>query len=194
MKHKKNTTKSNTSNPARNINGDKNRHPSCVTGYMFQVSRLRGFGLVEIVVVVGLLAIAGIAVISAYNLILINSLQGVHSVKALFLAEEGLEAARLLRDESWSTKIAPLTSGTKYWPVFSTTTGKWQLSGSEVFVDGTFERTLEVASVYRDANSDLADSGTLDPNAKKVTASVSWRRGQATTTKTITTYLTNLFE
>ena len=156
--------------------------------------RASGFGLVEIVVVAGLLAISGVAMMSAYNTILVNSLQSLYSTKAAFLAEEGLEAVRLLRDDGWSSNVAALSSGTTYWPVFSTSTGRWQAGTDPVFIDGLFERSFRLADVYRNGDGDLADTGALDSNAKKVTVSVSWRRGQATTTKTITTYLTNLFE
>src|SRR3990167_1174999 len=48
--------------------------------------------------------------------------------------------------------------------------------------------------VRRNADKDISDSGDVDDNIRKVTIAVSWQDGRGTTTKKISTYVTNLFK
>lgn len=118
------------------------------------------------------------------------SRQAVHSAQASFLLEEGSEASRIVRDNSWTT-FSALTNGTVYYPTYSG--GTWTLSTTPNQVDSFFTRTVTLSAVYRDGNDDIASSGTLDSDIKKITVSVSWQEGSTTLTKTISFYLTNLF-
>lgn len=153
----------------------------------------RGFGLVETVVGTAILLVILLGLVQAgqYAFRLVNDAN--LKLRASFLAEEGIEAVRTLRDVSWSLNIAPVANGIDYYPAFSG--GAWQISQTPVsLVDGIFDRRVSFSAVYRDANDAItASGGALDPDAKKVTVSVSWTNRGRTATTTISTYFTNLF-
>lgn len=152
-----------------------------------------GFGLPETVIAVGLVAFVLIGLAQAATLAtrLVNAAD-LHT-RAGFLAEEGIEAVRALRDTGWSVNIAPLDTTRDYAVVFSE--NAWRLvSAPQPAVDGRFDRRVRIANVYRDANDNIVPSGgTLDANTKQVTLTVSWSDRGRTASTTIATYLANLF-
>jgi len=158
---------------------------------MFYKNKQKGFGLLEIII--GLAAISfslfGILSVSQVSLQIINN--DTQKLKADFLAEEGMEAVRILRDFSWNNNIKPLTPDNDYYLYFNGNT--WQSTTTPVYIDG-FERKFVLSDVYRDGNDDIASGGNLDPDTKKITIFVSWQRRNSTTTDIISTYLTNLFK
>ena len=130
--------------------------------------------MVEGVIAAAIILGAVLALLGVHNLYLKTALSNGEALKAVYLAEEGIENIRFLRDVSWSTNISGLTS-------LSTT------------IDN-FYRTVTLSEVNRDANSDIVSSGgTVDINTKLVVSSVSWWNGVSTTTKSISTYITNLY-
>lgn len=159
---------------------------------MFNNYSNRGFGLLEIVLAVSIISLTLFGLSNtarvSYRLISDNT----NKVKAAFLLEETIETVRILRDQSWQTRIASLSVGTNYFLTFNGT--QWRTSTTNVFVDDIFERKIQVSDVYRDANDDIAASGTLDPDTKKITASVSWGTRTGTSTESISTYITDLFD
>src|SRR3989338_11261228 len=65
-----------------------------------------GFGLVEIVVAVGIISITLFALLQT-ELVAIKLLRTEkENLEAMLLAEESLEAVRSIRDESWASNIA----------------------------------------------------------------------------------------
>ncbi len=147
---------------------------------------MKGFGLIEIVVVTAMISIAffgfsqaGIAALKALHAARTN-------LEATFIAEEALEAVRSLRDESWTTNVAPLANNTPYYPIIEN--GKWKLTTTkQPLINGHFNRFLIFDQVFRDAEDRIAVLGTVDPDMRKVTAT-------ATTTSSsfqLVTYLTN---
>jgi hypothetical protein len=151
----------------------------------------RGFGLIEIVVGGAILATVFIAVSAYYQQSLGISRSTAHLTQASFLLEEGIEVSKIFRDESW-TNISTPSTGSEYYLAFDGM--KWATSTTNTYIDGMFERKLVLSDVYRDANDDIVSSGgTLDAGTRKATISVSWYEKAATTTKSISTYLTNIF-
>lgn len=152
---------------------------------------LKGFGLIEIIVGSAILTISLIAISGYFQKSLQLSQDSEKMVKASFLLEEGIEVVKFFRDTSW-LNISELTAGAPYYLQFSGT--KWATTTSNVFVDEIFERKLVIDNVSRDANDDIVSSGgTLDVGTKKATISVAWAGRTGTTTKSISTYLTNIF-
>lgn len=151
----------------------------------------KGIGAIEIIIGAAIISLVLLGVGVAFN----NSLKASRiinkRVQANFLAQEGIEALRMMRDNGWQN-ISGLSDGNNYY--FSWSGSSWATSTQNVFIDGTFERKLTVLNAYRDGNDDIAQSGTLDPNTKKATISVSWRDGLSTTTESISVYLINIFE
>lgn len=152
-----------------------------------------GLALVEILVVI---AIIGIAVFSLYELVVLSratlSREARHT-QALSLAQEGLEAMRTIRDQSWSANIAPLSPGTNYYLTLSGSS--WALSTVNPGpIDSLFNRTIVFASVNRDANDSISASGSADANTRHVTATVSWTDRGSSRSVTLATYITNFLD
>ncbi|MEK7081391.1 MAG: hypothetical protein AAB888_00310 [Patescibacteria group bacterium] len=157
----------------------------------YSLKNKKGIGAVEIIIGAAIISLVLLSVGVAFQ----NSLKASRAigkrVQASFLAEEGIEALRMLRDNNWQD-ISDLSDGGNYYLVWSA--GAWATSTQNSFIDETFERKFTVLNTYRDGNDDIAQSGSLDSNTKKVTASVSWREGFSTTTESISAYLTNIFQ
>lgn len=154
----------------------------------------RGFGLVEVLVAVAIIAITSVSIFNVYTTYLRAQLSNVKAVKAAFLMEEGLEVVRLLRDTSWSTSIAPVTASTTQY--LSWTGAAWQFTTTPQMIDTLYARTVVFMPVYRDGNNRIAETGTLDPNTRGFTVTVEWpddNTALSTTTKQISSYITNLY-
>lgn len=150
-----------------------------------------GIGLIE--------AVAGISLISVFifSLMLASQLsqkivgESVRNIQAYFLLEEGADAVKILRNSGWSSNIGNLAPGMDYYFDYNGTT--WVSTTDNVYIDGIFERKFSLNNVYRDANDDIAVSGTLDDGTKRAAVSVSWQGRTGTTTKSASFYLTDLF-
>ena len=161
------------------------------TSYFLRTTRARGFSLAEVVIAAAIIVtgIAGIAAaFSAYSRANTSALV---QVQATLLAEEGIEAAMIMRDTSWTSTIAQDTVGTPYYVTWRS--GTWATTTAVAPVDGTFYRTITFGNAYRDGSDKLAVSGTLDSNTRLVTSSVSWMNRNATSTVTLQAYVSNLF-
>lgn len=152
-----------------------------------------GLTLVEVLIAASIILVFLLALFGVHNLYLKTAFSNGEVIKAAGLAEEGLEAMRFLRNSSWDTNIASLALDTDYNLVFDA--GSWQAVTSNILIDNLFERKVRLSAVYRDASGEIVSSGgTLDPDTVLVVSTVSWPSGGATTTKTISTYLTNIFD
>lgn len=151
----------------------------------------KGFSLIEIVIGGAILTTFIIGGLSVYNYFLLSSLQGGKKIEATLLLEEGVEAARFLRDDSWSKNIAPFSSNTAVF--ISTTTTGFSTSTTGRYIHATYWREMRFIDVFRDAQGKVQSTGTLDANTKEVRATVSWRENNATTSITLSTYLSNIF-
>ncbi len=151
----------------------------------------KGASVIEVVVGLAIFMIGIFALVKTYNYYLQFALIHKYDVQAALLAEEGIEAVKILRDQSFAGNITPLNSGTTYSIAF--VNSFWQSTTTRKYVDGIFDRTFTLSDVYRNATDDISSSGTLDPGTKKLTVSVAYRGVSGITTKSISTYLTNLF-
>ena|SRR3989344_8115470 len=151
----------------------------------------QGFGVVEIVVAIAIISVVLFGLMRIARNFLVLSRTTSNQVKASYLLEEELEALRSIRDRSWSGEIAPLISGTSYYFYFGA--GIWQTTTTPQIIDD-FSRSFKMADVYRDANDDIADVGTLDPNTKKFEFKVSWDGPKGVSSQSLSTYFTNFFD
>lgn len=151
-----------------------------------------GFGIVEVLVVAVIisLVLVGLHATTVQALRLVQ--QSTKRTQATFLAEETIEVLRAMRDTSWTSSFGTLSAGTNYFLAFNGSA--WNISTANIFIDDLFERKFVIENVNRDANDDIAASGTMDPNTKKITATVSWLSQTGTTTQSVNTYITNLFQ
>lgn len=139
---------------------------------------MRGFGLLEIIIAVAIISGSLFALADVSTLAVRITETALAEQQAIFLAEEGIENARLARDTSWAKLLSSSGMGTI----------------------NTFTRAVTLEDVYRRNSDDdiipasSSDQKTLDPNTKKVTVTVSWQTQKGTANTTLSAYLTNLFE
>lgn len=151
-----------------------------------------GSVLLEVVIATSifLIVILGLATVASW--IVRSSLENVTKIQASYLSEEGLEAVRLMRDSGWSGNIATHASGTPFRIGWTGVT--WSATTSTTLIGGIFDRTITLYDVYRDGSQNITSvGGSLDANTKKVTSTVSWNSHGATSTRSLSTYLTNIF-
>ncbi len=147
----------------------------------------------EAVIAIAVCMVVLVGLSSVFNLMLKSALAGTAKIQAAYLEEEGLEAMRLLRDNSWDANIASRPADSGFYLVFDS--GVWQITDANNPIDNIFERKITLADVYRDgAQNIVSTAGTLDPNTKKVTVSVSWSDRGVTIVRSLSTYLTNVFK
>ena len=117
-------------------------------------SRINGFSVVEVVLAAGLFGL----IITALTSILIygeeSSALAGQRARATFLAEEGLEAVRNIRDENFTN----LTDGNYGLQVLS---NQWGFSGTSDTTD-VFTRQINIS--------------TIDSNRKSITSTITWQQ------------------
>jgi len=135
----------------------------------------RGFGIVEILVAVGIASVSLVSLMGLFNNYLKVCNNNKQNIEALNLAQEAMESVRAVRDDSWNN-ISNLTPGTIYHPVQQGTPPEWGMSSGTETINNFFLREIILAEVYRlDASGDIVLSGgVLDPDTKKVTVTVCW--------------------
>lgn len=154
---------------------------------------ISGFSLIEVIIGLGIITVVLTSIILSLQFFIKASLLNTEKVQASFLLEEGIEIPRFLRDDSWSN-ITGLTVDTSYYFYFEG--GLWK-STTTATTTNSFTRTVTFKDVYRkDSDDDIIDisepdTKTLDSNIRMVTVSVSSPSGLST--KTLSTYITNLF-
>ena len=156
--------------------------------------RQRGGLLVEIVVIVGIIAGSLVAILGLATTFLVISQIVQQTSGATALAQEGLEIVRSFRDGTdWTVDgLDTFTPGNPYHPEQSGTPPKWVLaSGAEAI--GVFTREIQFEEVSRDANSDIASSGTADPDTVKAVVNVSWQERERSHEVELSAYFTNWY-
>lgn len=129
-----------------------------------------GFSLVEVLLAVSVFGLLVTALVGAIIYGQESTAISGSRARAVFLADEGLEAARNIRDENY----ANLANGAYGLAISGS---QWAFSGSSDTTD-IFTRQMTIA-----------DAGT---NRKQVTSAVTWQQNpQRTGTVTLVTYLTN---
>lgn len=156
----------------------------------------KGMGLVEVVIASAIVMASLVSIMGVYNSMATLSLRNTDTIQATFLAEEGVEIVRILRDKGWAN-IASTTNGVPYSFYWNNASSTW-VSTSTIIESDIFERQVVYSAVYRDANFDIiptlgGPSGTLDTNSKKVTVTVSWPSQTGTSTKSLDSYVFNTF-
>jgi len=155
-----------------------------------KIAAEHGMSLVEVVVAAALCVSTVLGIVGAFVFAVREAHENTSRVQAAYLLEEGIEAVRVTRDIGWATHIASKSAGTQYYLAFDGST--WEAT-STATTTGNFTRTVVFDTVYRDAGDNIAPSGSIDANTRKVTVYVSWPRGAGTSTRTLTTYFTNMF-
>ncbi|MDD4830914.1 MAG: prepilin-type N-terminal cleavage/methylation domain-containing protein [Candidatus Pacebacteria bacterium] len=116
----------------------------------------KGYSLIELMIAMGVLALS----VSAITFLTLDSYislrSGQEETRAVFLAQEGLEAARAIRDDNWDS-ISNGSHGLAF------VSGKWQFFGEEENISDKLSggtRKIEVEQI--------------DEERKKITSSIFW--------------------
>lgn len=129
----------------------------------------QGFSLVEALLAVALFSLGVTSFVGAIIYGQQSTAIGGAKARATYIAEEGLEAVRNIRDADY-TNLVDGTYGV------STSGNSWSLSGSSDAKD-IFTRQVQIA--------------TVDANRKRITSTVTWQQTpQRTGTVSLDTYLT----
>ena len=149
----------------------------------------KGISVIEIIVCLAIITITfwSFTGIAKYSLKIQE--QSNAKIEAINLASEAIEAVRSIRNESWDN-ISLLSLETKYYPIISE--NKWTLTLNDPgIINGTYNRSITIERVYRDANDNISESGTEDNQTKKVIAIIEWNDRGQTKQISLPTYLTN---
>ena len=150
-----------------------------------------GFSLVEIVIAASIISFSLVSMVSIASSSIAYSRRSVNTYSATTLAEEGIEAVRILRGGSWSS-ISGLTLDTPYYLTFTTPADAWSL-GLTKKIDGAFTRVITVSAVRRLNGIIVTDgTGVDDPGTRLVNVDVSWVEGGATVHKSVSAYFSNI--
>lgn len=151
----------------------------------------KGFSLVEMIIMIFVATFSILVVWKVYTFFVKISISNPSLFQASFLAEEGIEAVKFMRDDSWSANINPLSAGVSYTLFFDGLT--WEATTTSAYIANKFDRRVSFYDVYRDSFGNISDSGSFDGRTKKVVVTVSWLRDTSTTTREITTYVSDIF-
>jgi Tfp pilus assembly protein PilV len=128
-----------------------------------------GMTVVEAMVAIAIFSVIASVAYTSYSTTSVLASRAADRSKATWLAEEGVEATRSIRDQNFAT-LAPGTYG------ISRTGGLWAFSGSSDTLDG-FTRAITVSSV--------------DSDTRSVQSVVSWTDRGTTYSSSLSTVLTN---
>lgn len=149
----------------------------------------KGMALVEIIIGSAIITTGILAAITSYNTYISYAMSNSKNILASYILEEGLEVMTFFRDVSW-LNISGLSTTTTYHLAFNGTA--WATTTTPEYVDGEFLRNITVSDVQRNGSDQIDSSGVYDPNIKLITTTVEYSQGHATTTKSISTYITNI--
>ncbi|PIR42332.1 hypothetical protein COV25_03310 [candidate division WWE3 bacterium CG10_big_fil_rev_8_21_14_0_10_35_32] len=140
---------------------------SLLINFDMKTRNLKAFSIIELLIAMTVFLLIAIPVRSVVSLGYRNISYDNAYMKAVFYAEEGIEAARFIRAASWGN----LDSGT--YGIDLTNDG-WDLVEDPQTENG-YTRSLIISDVFRDGSGNISDtSGMADPNTKKVESKVSW--------------------
>lgn len=130
----------------------------------------KGFSLIEVLLAVSLLGLLATGIIGALLYGQESTVLSGKRASAAFLAEEGIEAVRNIRDNAFTN----LTNGTYG---LTTTGNTWNFTGSSDTTD-IYTRAITISQV--------------DTNRKEVTSTVTWQQNaQRSGTVSVVSYITN---
>lgn len=155
------------------------------------VPKHAGIALIEIVIGAAIILTGILSISSAYSTYLQYALANQKNVEASYILGEGLEVITFMRDSGWTANISKLSTTTVYYVRWTGTA--WATTTTPQYVDGIFLRSIGISDVFRDGSDDIAASGTYDSGTRKITATVSYFQGHATTTRSMATYITNIY-
>jgi|SRR5581483_2963275 len=149
-----------------------------------------GSVLLEVIIGAAILAAVALSFLGSFAVLSRVHERNMLYIKGDLLAEEGIEALRLIKGAGWSNLLGISTLGTRYLTVGDST---WGVTTTPEVIDGSFFRSIKVTPVSRSATDDITTSGgTVDTNTLLLESDVSWSYRNSTSTATYKSYVTNI--
>ncbi|MCK4454301.1 prepilin-type N-terminal cleavage/methylation domain-containing protein [Candidatus Parcubacteria bacterium] len=163
----------------------------------------KGFSAAELIIAIFVLTIASAGFYQIAVLSLNISKENKNEMKAAYLAKEGIEAIRNIRDQvAWidaadgKTGIGELDLDLNdtHYPIISA--NSWELTFIDPgLIDNRFSRKIVFEKLSRDPDTgdieDVYNSVNDDENSRKITTIVSWQENGKDKEVTLISYLTN---
>lgn len=124
----------------------------------------------EILVAAGIFVTAVSVFLVSFGFLDDISVRASDKTQVGLLLEEGAEAVMLLRDQGFDTNIVSLEEGEPYYLYWDGSA--YQVAEGEVAIMGRYLRTITVYAAARNGSDAYAESGTNDPNTKRVVIEV----------------------
>ncbi|HSW96877.1 MAG TPA: hypothetical protein VLF89_03550 [Candidatus Saccharimonadales bacterium] len=129
----------------------------------------KGFSVLEIILAAALFMIFSIGMVSVVLQGFDANRLGSEETIANQYASEGIEAVRSIKNQGFSNIVNSAGTG-----VVRSGSSVWAFSGTNNTF-GKYTRVITVTDTQRDSSGNIvASGGTVDPNTKTVTATVSW--------------------
>lgn len=135
----------------------------------------KGVTIVEVMIGLLILSIAMVFIFHTFTLFFTAQRLTVQNAQAVYLAEEGQEMMRYLRDDNWTTFSGLAYDTARY---LSIATSTIITNTTPEVIEGLFTRTITIRRAYRNSNDDLVASTTpgasVDVGSRLVEISVTW--------------------
>ncbi|HLD61545.1 hypothetical protein A3J20_06465 [Candidatus Gottesmanbacteria bacterium RIFCSPLOWO2_02_FULL_42_29] len=173
-----------------------NKKPYFTALRLYSFTASKGQTLMELLLALGIFAFIMTAVFALVFGGLTTGLRSEEQDFATMFAQEGLDAARSIRDTDWGTfisaangKIHGVNTDANYWawdsPIDSDANDE-SLYGARKFI-----REITVENVSRENGDIVQTGGADDRHTKKITSRVKWNNGLALQDISLSEYLTD---
>lgn len=160
---------------------------------IFNIRAQRGFGIIETIVAVSILAIiAATGASTVLHSFSANRL-GDEETEATLFAQEGIEAVRSIARKDWDDlDTGNAVCGNSIERSVDDSGGSWAFTTSPQ-TSGKFTRATTIYNVCRDSSWEIDEDGDyFDPDIKRVTSIVSWDFSPTRSNSvTLTAYISN---
>ncbi|OHA16703.1 MAG: hypothetical protein A3H57_00065 [Candidatus Taylorbacteria bacterium RIFCSPLOWO2_02_FULL_43_11] len=154
----------------------------------------KGTSLIEAIIGVAIIGLTVVGSMTTFNLYIKSWQNNLSNIQSSYILNEGVEGVFLQRDLGWSTYVEGKADGvTKYYFSWDSGNNLWTLNTTPYQIDGKYDRYVIFSPVNRDANDNIAVSGSNDPDTNMATVYVGWATNSGTTTKSAAIYLFNIF-
>lgn len=153
--------------------------------------RNKGITIIEILISVAVMVSFMGSLYLALVLYIKIATAGPMHTSAVFLMDEGMEAVRTIRNESW-TNIEDLGNNIPYWLFFDNNT--WKATTTEQIVDGKFSVYFILEEANRDGDGKISNVGTVCSDTRKVIVFTEWEGLLGSSSVDVSGYVINIFE
>lgn len=175
----------------RNLSG--NNLPATFSFFKQKMVGNKGMSLIEILVAVFIIstALSSVLGLTSFSLNAVSFTK--QSYEANILAQGLIEQVRNFRDQTkWNINgLETLTNGLDYYASKTGSPEEWQMIQGTETING-FTKKIVFEEVERDGSANIVENGgIIDPNTKKITATILWQERNKTHQIELITYLTN---